>query len=559
MLKLIQGIASQTSIAVANLIANEELSEKEIEKSTLLELSSEIAKIRNKSDLQKIIDQKIRKLLHISHYAVCLIDEDEKGYSLFINDENAITKAHKDYAYATSSISLNKPGLMSVALTSRQPVVFDLNEVVKIPEIPDIFKINHEMGIKEVVFSSLDDSKRKIGFLVLFYYTRTGLNVNGVNLIKGISAQLSIAITNIISNERIVAQLDEISKYKRQLEEENQYLQDEIHTTHNYSEIIGSDKSMETIFRLVSQVADTNSSVLILGETGTGKELIARAIHNSSVRKDKVMVKVNCASLPANLVESELFGHERGSFTGATERRIGKFELANNSTLFLDEIGELPLDLQVKLLRALQEKEIERVGGKGVIRTNVRIIAATNRNLKKEVQLGNFRSDLYFRLNVFPIVLPALRDRKIDIPELAQHFLAKYRNKASKVELKFSSRVIKQLVAYQWPGNVRELEHLIERSILLTSGPIINQIDLPDIEGADSHTFPSAAHIKTLGENEREYIISILKKCNGKIAGVGGAADQLKMPSTTLNSKIAKLKINKGLIQLKTAHTAKQS
>ncbi len=236
---------------------------------------------------------------------------------------------------------------------------------------------------------------------------------------------------------------------------------------------------MQKVYRLMSLVAESNSTVLILGETGTGKELIARAIHNASLRKDKLMVKVNCAAMPANLIESELFGHERGAFTGAIERRIGKFELANTSTLFLDEIGEMPLEAQVKLLRVLQERELERVGGKNSIKVDVRIIVATNRNLEEEVKAGRFRSDLYYRLNVFPISLPPLRERIEDIEALANFFLNKYNKNTGKHISKISSKVMQQLRSYLWPGNVRELEHLVERSILLTSDSILREIYLP--------------------------------------------------------------------------------
>ncbi|OKS86709.1 sigma-54-dependent Fis family transcriptional regulator [Mucilaginibacter polytrichastri] len=549
-LKLIKGITSQVSIALANLIANEEIIEKENEKSILLELSSEIATVRNKSDLTFNINEKVKKLLPVSHFVINLFNDDLISYTPFLIDVNSVSKGHKDYAFAVRHENITGVALTKLGMMAEQPTAYDVHDWVGRPGFPDIIRVNIESGINQAVLSTLNDGRKKIGFIIFFNRNILPMTAGTINLIKGISAQLTTAIANIMSNEQIATQLEEISSYKRQLEEENLYLQEEIETTHNYSEIIGSDKSMATVFHLISQVAETSSSVLLLGETGTGKELIARALHNTSLRKDKLMVKVNCATLPANLIESELFGHERGSFTGATERRIGKFELANNGTIFLDEIGEMPLDLQVKLLRALQEKEIERVGGKSVIKVNVRVIAATNRNLKKEVQLGNFRSDLFFRLNVFPITLPPLRERKDDIPELAMHFLTKYAIKATKHDLKFSSRVIKQLVSYQWPGNVRELEHLIERSILLANGPVINQIDLPNPENEEQIQIPMNDRIRTIDEVEREHIIAVLKSCKGKVAGIGGAAQLLKIPATTLNSKIARLKINKGLMQV---------
>jgi formate hydrogenlyase transcriptional activator len=259
------------------------------------------------------------------------------------------------------------------------------------------------------------------------------------------------------------------------------------------------------------------------------------------------MVKLNCAAFPSQLIESELFGHERGSFTGATERRIGKFELANNSTLFLDEIGEMTLELQVKLLRAIQEKEIERIGGNGIIKTNVRLIAATNRDLKKEVELGKFRADLYYRLNVFPIILPSLRERKEDIPMLVAHFINKFATKSGKKIANISPKALKEIILYDWPGNVRELEHIIERSVLMTQGNIITEVHLPKIDNK-ALLLPGKLHIKSLAQNERDHILSALKRSNGRIRGAGGAAEILDVQPTTLHSKIKKLSIKRTVV-----------
>jgi len=414
--RLIQGISWQFSVAVSNILANEYVTERDNEKSALIELSKNFAVIRNKDDLHQILNIKLKNLLSISHVITFSISDDGKEYSAYSLDPSSVSTRHKDYDKITSgSFSVND-GILDVVLASETPLVYDLDEVVRRPHVPKYLQMNYDSGIKEAVFSPLKDGDKKTGVLVILMNEKRVFNQNYLSLIQGIADQLSIAFANIKANNKIEQQLNEINQYKKQLEEENLYLQAEIQTTYNYTELIGNSFVMKKIFQLVSKVAESETSVLILGETGTGKELIARAIHNSSLRKDKVMIKVNCATLPANLIESELFGHERGSFTGATEKRIGKFELANNSTLFLDEVGELPLDLQVKLLRVLQEKEIERVGGRSTIKTNVRIIAATNRDLQKEVQMGSFRSDLYFRLNVFPINLPPLRERKEDIP-----------------------------------------------------------------------------------------------------------------------------------------------
>jgi DNA-binding NtrC family response regulator len=308
--------------------------------------------------------------------------------------------------------------------------------------------------------------------------------------------------------------------------------------------MIGSSHLLLTALDLLTLVAPTETSVLILGESGTGKERFAKSIYSRSARSKKQLVVVNCATLPAHLIESELFGHEKGAFTGAAERRIGKFEQASGGTIFLDEIGELPLESQTKLLRVLQEKEIERLGGKETIRVDVRIIAATNCNLEKEVAAGKFRLDLYYRLNVFPIILPALRDRKEDIPELAEFFLHKYAEKTGRKEMSLSMQALSELSSYDWPGNVRELEHLIERNVLLSRGDVIERISLPVVKN-ESGIPATSERVKTIDDNEREYILTVLKKCNGRISGPGGAAELLDVPSTTLNSKMKRLGITR--------------
>lgn len=330
------------------------------------------------------------------------------------------------------------------------------------------------------------------------------------------------------------------------LAKESTFLKDEIEMIQHFPDIIGNSPQVQQTLRLVTRVAPTSSTVLILGETGTGKELIAQAIHQHSSRKSKAMIKINCATLPANLIESELFGHERGSFTGAFERRIGKFEQAHNSTLFLDEIGELPIELQVKLLRVLQEREIERIGGRVTTKVDVRIVAATNRDLEKEVQEGRFRADLYYRLNVFPINLSSLRDRQEDIPLLVNHFI---QTLSKRMNLKISSiskNMLAELMNYSWPGNIRELEHVIERSILLCDDQVIREIYLPSKKN-DGFKKVSGSHftVKTIEENERELILDTLKYCKGKISGNYGAAQFLGVPPSTLSSKLKRLGIIK--------------
>ena len=313
--------------------------------------------------------------------------------------------------------------------------------------------------------------------------------------------------------------------------------------------IIGNSHLLLNVFDQIAQVAPFDTSVLVLGETGTGKERIADCIHNLSSRKAKPLVKVNCAALPSTLIESELFGHAKGSFTGATEKRTGKFEQANGGTIFLDEIGEMPVDLQVKFLRVLQEKEIEPIGGNAPVKIDVRVIAATNRNLEREVAEGRFRLDLYYRLNVFPITLPPLRDRIEDIPALVSHFISVYNHKSGKMIDGLSEKALKNIMTYDWPGNIRQLEHLIERSVLVTKGNIIEDLPLPSASKEITAPPTQVFSIKTIHENERDYIIQVLKKCGGKIWGAGGAAEVLNLPPSTLKSKMKKLGIRKEIIE----------
>jgi DNA-binding NtrC family response regulator len=308
--------------------------------------------------------------------------------------------------------------------------------------------------------------------------------------------------------------------------------------------IIGKSTVLKDVLQYINVVAPTESSVLIFGESGTGKEKLVKAIHDNSVRRFQPLIKINCAALPASLIESELFGHERGAFTDAVERRIGKFEQANGGTLFLDEIGELPLEIQVKLLHVLQEREIERVGGAGPIKINVRFIAATNRNLEQEIAEGRFRMDLYYRLNVFPIILPPLRNRKEDIPLLVEHFVRHLNSRNSTAEKSLSDRAMAGLVKYDWPGNIRELENFIERSFLLSSGTVINEVHLPNLSKNEvTRVVSKKKRVKTMAENETAYILEILEICNGKLSGPGGAAELLGIPYTTLTSKIKRLGI----------------
>jgi transcriptional regulator with GAF, ATPase, and Fis domain len=346
--------------------------------------------------------------------------------------------------------------------------------------------------------------------------------------------------------DRLMA-FDQIKTLSEQLHQENKYLLEEVKKGANFEEIIGESPALLNVFKSIAQVAPTDYTVLILGETGTGKELIARAVHNRSTRKGKALIKVNCAAMPPQLIESELFGHEKGSFTGATEKRIGKFELAHGGTIFLDEIGELPLELQPKLLRVLQEREIERIGGKGLIPCDVRIIAATNRNLQEEIAAGRFRSDLYYRLNVFPVKLPPLRERKEDLIPLATYFLQKISKKLGKKLTGLSKATIEQMYAYHWPGNIREMEHLLERAAIMSDSSEISLVEplvanvLPNLPAE----MPRQQSIKPYYEAEKDIIMDALKVTSFRIRGKGGAAELLDVKPTTLEARMARLGIQR--------------
>lgn len=544
-LRIIRGISSQLSVAVANIIASEANEQSRMEMSSLLSISNDIASIRDKKDLLQVIQGKLKTLFTFNDAAVVLFGKNKTTYRVFLSDCEAPRATHPDFIEILDHDYPSNDGIHDAALNSPNAVAVKIADLdLSLPNL----KFIYDTGLRSIASVGLRDTNEVFGVMTLLSETENAFSDADLRLLLGISNQISTAIANVLANERIAKQLEQIDRYKQQLEAENLVLHKELNVANSYDEIIGSSEPMQRVFRLISQVADSDSTVLVLGETGTGKELIARAIHRSSPRNERLLVKVNCASLPPNLVESELFGHERGSFTGAVERRIGKFELANHGTIFLDEIGELSLELQAKLLRAIQEKEIERVGGKSTLKVNVRIVAATNRNLIEEVEQKRFRADLFYRLNVFPIYLPPLRERTGDIAPLAAHFAAKFSRKAGRKVLRIADQVIGELESYDWPGNVRELEHFVERGVLLANGPTITEIPLPDITSRTVSKAVGAAIAKTLNENESEHILEVLKRCAGKISGPGGAAEALGIPASTLNSKMKKLGISKRLL-----------
>jgi transcriptional regulator with GAF, ATPase, and Fis domain len=356
---------------------------------------------------------------------------------------------------------------------------------------------------------------------------------------------ISENLASAVARSRAIA---EIERLKDKLQKENVYLREEIRLAHGFDEIIGESAVLRSCLQAVEKVAPTDVPVLILGETGTGKELFARAVHKLSKRRDKPIVSVNCPTLPANIIESELFGHEKGAFTGAQSRRRGRFELADTGTLFLDEIGELPLELQSKLLRVLQTGEFQRLGGTETLHADVRLIAATNRNLQSAIERGEFRQDLYYRISSFPIQLPALRDRKDDIPLLAEHFVHKHGERLDKHIGAISSQLIDALVDYAWPGNVRELESAIERALISSGDDTVLQSPDPQrwiIHGGQKELDLSADAVTDLTTVERTHIINVLERTGWKISGPDGAAAVLGMPSSTLRSRMKRLGIER--------------
>jgi formate hydrogenlyase transcriptional activator len=379
---------------------------------------------------------------------------------------------------------------------------------------------------------------------------------NDATFLESLGGQIALAVSNLLAFE-------EISSLKARLQDENTYLQEEIRAEHNFDEIVGGHRALTEVLRQVDQVAASDATVLITGETGTGKELIARAIHNRGARRTRPLVKVNCGAISAGLVESELFGHVKGAFTGALSRRIGRFELADGGSLFLDEVSELPMDTQVKLLRVLQEREFEPVGSSETRRVDVRVIAATNRNLADSVREGRFRADLYYRLNVIPLRVPALRERREDIPQLAAYFLERMAQKTGKAVTSITRGTMHRMLGYDWPGNVRELQNLIERGVVLASGALLS-LDEQTFAGTQSVSRTPEPNLTTAGgstdidshlttapcsleEIERLHIVAVLGKTNWIIGGSNGAAEILKINPSTLRSRMKKLGIARTL------------
>jgi len=436
---------------------------------------------------------------------------------------------HEEVFVEDDIIELDRT-LSGRAFTSRLPVMISSSDLSSDP-------FAMRTGLKSGCKIPLIAHDRVLGILGVGRLSEDPFTEEDVDLLTAVGEQVAVAVENALAYRKI----DEL---KNKLQEETLYLQEEIRSEYNFEEIIGTSPILKHALEDVQTVAPTDSTVLIFGETGTGKELIARALHNLSSRSDHPLVKVNCAAIPTGLLESEMFGHERGAFTGAVEQRKGRFELAHRGTIFLDEVEEIPLELQPKLLRVLQEHEFERLGSGKTIRVDVRVIAATNADLAQLVAEKKFRGDLYYRLNVFPITLPALRERAEDISLLVHFFAHRFAQHMKKPIKTIPTDALAQLTAYSWPGNIRELQNLIERAVILSRGTVL-EVPLGEIKKPANEIFVNHAGPVTLEAVEREHIIKTLREAGWVIGGNAGAAARLGLNRTTLNNRMRKLGITR--------------
>jgi formate hydrogenlyase transcriptional activator len=529
---LLQEAAKQVALAIENMQAYEALNRAE---EMVREIAEGTAAVTGRDFFFSLV-RHLASALRVRHAFLteCLPDGDRVRTLAF----------WKDGAFA-ENIEYDATGTPCRIVLDGKPGVFPADVQRLFPDDRDLAELDAQSYLGIPV---LDSAGRVIGHLaVLDDKPFTGAD-RATPVLRAFAARAAAEIERLKAEDRLRAALAEVEALKNRLHAENVYLQEEIRGEHNFVEMVGSSPALLAALRQVEQVASTDSTVLILGETGTGKELIARAIHSRGARRDRPLVKVNCSAISAGLVESELFGHVKGAFTGALERRVGRFELADGGTIFLDEVGDLPLETQVKLLRVLQEREFEAVGSNRTLRVNVRVIGATNRDLEEAVTAGRFRADLFYRLNVVPLRVPALRDRRGDIPQLVMFFLARFAKEFGKPLEMVSQASMDRLVAYDWPGNVRELQNIIERAAVLSSGRVLELGPdlLPVGPSASGPADPPAGRgPRTLEEMERRHIQEALEQSRGVIEGPAGAARSLGLHPNTLRSRMAKLGITR--------------
>src|SRR6266700_3315591 len=556
-LQFMERVASQVAVAVDNALNLEtsqayqsQLARERDRLQVLLEVNNVLITSRELPELFRGIVNTLELVIHHDYTSLALLDPqtgllkihalDFPGHQLSLKQEVTVSR---DTSPSGQAIASGRPFLARGLEIDRYQ-----NEIIL---------VLRTAGVQSMCCVPLITHGQAFGTLNVASRRNDAFSPQDVELLQHVAAQVAIAVENTLA-------FKEIEALKNKLAEEKLYLEEEIRSEFNFEEIIGESPSLKRALAQVELAAPAGTTVLLLGETGTGKELFARAIHNLSPRRDRTFVKVNCAAIPSGLLESELFGHERGAFTGAIGQKIGRFELADHGTLFLDEVGDLPLELQPKLLRVLQEQEFERLGGTRTQRVDVRVVAATNVDLSKLVAQRLFRNDLYYRLNVFPIQIPALRERFEDIPLLVRYFVQRFSRSLNKQVEYIPAEAMDVLASYSWPGNVRELENLIERAVLLSPGkelriPIseLKSSALATAAGADSSSsssfsstsFPSSASltssISTLEEAERQHILRALKQTQWRIAGTKGAATLLAMKRTTLQARMRKLGIRR--------------
>ncbi len=544
-------VAGQVALAAANMKSYEEIGALNAQvtrtaerRRALLEVNNAIITNLTEEALLRSISDAVRPLIPFDRCAITLY-KPETDTLRFVAVEGAL---RSDYFQVGLEVGRTETSA-DWAFDHQQPLL--RRNLEEEQEFANERRLCAE-GLRSLCVAPLILQGKSIGTLSVVSQKKDQYSEADAQFLQEVAMQVALAIENMKSYE-------EIATLKARLEKENVYLQEEIRTEHNFEEIVGNSPGLLAVLRKVEQVALTDSTVLIYGETGTGKELIARAIHDRSARKGRTLVRVNCSAISAGLVESELFGHLKGAFTGAIDRRVGRFELADGGTIFLDEIGELPLETQVKLLRVLQEHEFEPVGSSRPLRVDVRVIAATNRNLREAVEAGRFRSDLFYRLNVFPLELPPLRERRSDIPQLVMHGVSRFSKRFGKKVEGVSQESMARLMSYPWPGNVRELQNVMERAVVLSQGPTLTLdkdlvpvtasgggLEIPGITAQEAQPAGRASStLPTLEEVERSHILAALEQAGGVVEGPKGAARILNLHPNTVRHRMNKFGIKR--------------
>jgi formate hydrogenlyase transcriptional activator len=520
-------VVDQVALAVDDALNAEELEKKNRQLTLLLELNNAVVSNLELRDLLRAMSSSVRKIMKTDGAGVALPDAENNHLRIYALDLPVNRTATRE----GHLIPLDPPiAPVRVFRNGKPEVVTRSPDDFTWCDFPESAVAD---GVCSMCFLPLISRGRTLGILMLARHEPAAFTPDDVDFLMQIANQLAIAVENALGYH-------EIAELKDKLAREKVYLEDEIRSELRFDDIVGRSAALRSLLQQVEVVAPTDSTVLIYGETGSGKELIARAIHDLSARRQNAFVKLNCAAIPTGLLESELFGHEKGAFTGAVAQRIGRFEVADRGTIFLDEIGEVPLELQPKLLRVLQEREFERLGSSRTIRTDARLVAATNRDLAVMVQEQKFRSDLFYRLDVFPLRVPPLRERRDDIPVLVRHFVQQYARRMNKTIDTIPSETMTTLVQYHWPGNIRELQNLVERAVILSPGPVLN---VP-ASGLQSRFEPAASRkIDTLEDAERRHIMDALHATNWVVGGPKGAAKLLGMKRTTLQWRMDKLGI----------------